>query len=54
MPTILVFDHTENKDTFHCGKDCMKKFCESCKEHVKNITDFKKKKRLPLTKDEES
>ena len=28
----------------------MKKFCESLKKHAKNISDFKKKKMLPLTK----
>ena len=30
----------------------MKRFCESLREHAKNITDFKKKKILPLTKEE--
>ena len=30
----------------------MKKFCESLREHTKSITDFKKKKKLPLTKKE--
>ena len=30
----------------------MKKFRESLREHVKNITDFKKKKILALTKEE--
>ena len=29
----------------------MKKFCESLKEHVKNILDFEKKKMLSLTKE---
>ena len=33
-------------------KDCMKKFCESLREHVKNIYNFQKKKMLPLTKEE--
>ena len=30
----------------------MKKFCESLREHAKNIIDFEKKKALPLTKEE--
>ena len=30
----------------------MKKFCNFLKEHAKNITDFEKKKMLPLTKEE--
>ena len=34
------------------GKKCMKKFCTSFREDTKNITDFEKKKMLPLTKKE--
>ena len=30
----------------------MKKFCESLREHAKNIIDFEKKKMLPLRKEE--
>ena len=30
----------------------MKKSCESLREHMKNIFDFEKKKKLPLTKEE--
>ena len=30
----------------------MEKFCESLREHAKNIIDFEKKKILPLTKNE--
>ena len=26
VSTILGFDHTEDKQTLYCGKDCMKKF----------------------------
>ena len=52
MSTIWVFDHIENKHTLYRGKDCMKKFCESLREHAKNIIDFEKKKMLPLTKEE--
>ena len=53
---IWAFDHIENKHTktnyAYRGKDCMKKFCESLREHAKNIIDFEKKKMLPLTKEE--
>ena len=31
----------------------MKKFCESLREHGKNIIDFQKEKMLPLTKEEQ-
>ena len=48
MSAIWAFDHIENKHTLYCGKDCMKKFCESLREHAKNIIDFEKKKMLPL------
>ena len=48
MSAIWAFDHIENKHTLYCGKDCMKKFCESLREHTKNIIDFEKKKMLPL------
>ena len=30
----------------------MKKFCTSLREHAKNIIEFEKKKKLPLTKEE--
>ena len=49
---IWTFDHIENKTTFDRGKDCMEKFCESLREHAKNIINFEKKKMLPLLKQE--
>ena len=30
----------------------MKSFCESLREHLKNINDFENKKIIPLTKEE--
>ena len=48
---IWAFDHIENKDTLYRGKDCMKKFCESWREHVKNKIDFEEKM-LTLTNEE--
>ena len=29
MSTTWVFDNIENKHTFYCGEDCMKRFCTS-------------------------
>ena len=47
MSTIWGFDHIENKHTLYRGKDCMKKFWDSLREHAKNIINFEKKKMLP-------
>ena len=52
MSTIWGFDLIENKHSLYRGKDCIKKYCASLEEHAKNITDFEKKKILPLTKEE--
>ena len=52
MSTIRAFDSIENKDGLFRGKDCLKKFSTSFREHAKNIIDFEKKKKLPLTKEE--
>ena len=52
MSTNWAFDHIENKHSSYCGEGCMKKLCQSLKEHAKNIIDFEKQKRLSLTKKE--
>ena len=52
MSTIWAFDHIENKHALYRGEDCMKKFCTSLREHIKNLIDLEKKKMLPLTKKE--
>ena len=52
MSTIWGFDHIENNHTLYRGKDCMKKFFSSLREHAKSITDFEKTKILSLTKEE--
>ena len=44
---ILAFDKTENEHTLYCGKDCMKKFCTSLREHATNVINFEKKKCYP-------
>ena len=42
--TISSFRSIENKADVYRGKDCMKKFCESLREHAIKIINFKKKK----------
>ena len=41
--TVWAFDHIENKYNLYRGKDCIKKLCESIREHAKNTVDFEKK-----------
>ena len=40
MSTIWEFDHIEDAHTSYRGKYCMKNVC---REHAKNIINFKKK-----------
>ena len=42
MSTIPSFKNIENKHDVYRGKDCMKKFRESLREHAMNIINFKK------------
>ena len=53
MSTISSFKSIENKDDICRGKDCMKKFFESLREHTMKIIKFKKKKMSLLTKGEQ-
>ena len=50
LPTISAFNHSENKHSLYCRKDCVKMLCESLRENAKNMIDFEKKKMIPLTK----
>ena len=50
--SIWAFHHIENKHILYFRKDCIKKFCESLREHAKNITELQKKQMLPLPKEE--
>ena len=45
MSTISSFRSIENKHDLCKGKDCMKRFCESLREHAMKIINSKKKKR---------
>ena len=49
---IMAFNNIENRYTLYHGEDCMKKFCESLREHTRTIIDFEKIKMLFLTKEE--
>ena len=50
MPTISSFKNIENKHDVYRGKVCMKKLCESLREHGMNIISFEKEKMKLLTK----
>ena len=43
ISTISSFRSIEDKHDVYRGKDCMKKFCETLREHAVKIIDFKKK-----------
>ena len=45
MSTISSFISIENKHDVYRGKDCIKKFCESLREHEIKIINFKKEKK---------
>ena len=53
MSTIQSFKSIENKHDIFRGRDCMKKFCESLREHVMDIINCKKEKMKLLIKDQE-
>ena len=40
----------KNKHDVYKGKDCMKKFCESLREHAIKIINFIKKKKETINK----
>ena len=44
MSSLSWFKSIENKQDVYAGKDCMKKFCESLREHTIKIINFWKKK----------
>ena len=53
MSTISSFRSIENKHDVYRGKDCMKKFFESLRQHAMNTNNFKKKKVKLLTKEQQ-
>ena len=46
MSTISSFKSIENKHDVYRGKNCMKTFCESLREHAMEIITLKKIKLL--------
>ena len=53
MSTISIFKSIENKHNVYRSEDCMKRFCESLREHTIEIINFKKKKMNSLTKEQQ-
>ena len=51
MSTISSFTSIENKYDVYRGKDYMKKFCKSLREHALKIINFKKENMNLLTKE---
>ena len=47
--THCSFDKSKNKLNYYRGKDCMKKFSEDLREHVRKIINYEKKKMILLT-----
>ena len=43
MSTKSSCENIENKHDVYKGKDCMKRFCESLREHSLKIINFTKK-----------
>ena len=48
MSTIWTFGDIGNKNNLYRGEDSIKKFCESLIEHAMMISNFEKKKIIPL------
>ena len=53
MSTILPFKRIEKNHDVYRGKDFMKKFCESLREHTMKMINFRKKKMNLLTKEQQ-
>ena len=50
MSIVSSFKSIENKHDVYSGKDCMKRFCESVREHAMKLFNFKKKKNEVICK----
>ena len=50
MSAISSFKSIENKHHVYRGKHCMKRFCESLREHAMKIIKFKKKQNEVINK----
>ena len=50
MSTTWVFDYIEIRHNLYHGKDCIKRFSSSLREHARNKFNFEKKKMILLAK----
>ena len=50
MSTISSFKSIETIHDLYKSKDCIKKFCESLREHALKLINFKKKKNEVINK----
>ena len=53
MSKISSFKNIQNRHDVYRGKDCIKKFCKSLREHALEIINFKKKKMKLLGKEQQ-
>ena len=53
MSKISSFKNIQNRHDVYGGKDCIKKFCKSLREHALEIINFKKKKMKLLGKEQQ-
>ena len=52
MSMIWTFDGIENKhDVYRDEEDCIKKVCRTLREQAMKITNFERKKMIPLIKE---
>ena len=51
MPIISSLESIENEHGLYRVKDCMKKFCDSLREHIMKIINFKRNKIKLWTKE---
>ena len=53
MCMVQTFDGAENKHDTYRSEDCIKKLCESLTEHLLKVTNFEKKKIIPLKNEQQ-
>ena len=53
MSVIMIFDGKENEDDIYTAVDYIKTFCESLRGHAMKISNFEKKKMIPLLEEQQ-
>ena len=48
MSIIWAFNNIENKYTLYLGRDSIKKFCKSLRDHARYVIDFGNKQKMLL------